>query len=427
MFGVSKVSTLIDEGETKMFTENAVLSGNTLLKCFKFILIQIPVGLVYFTFIFCKFAILAQYFLLKTLFLHIPLGLIKFFYMYVEHTIYVIVDSSTLPINAVLGLKPLYHEDNPINKLLHGKSNIFLSFYANTIISDLIFPIVLNMLVLFTVCFFIAISLVLFHKFVSLFQSEKLVFKITPFKTVQKMIKSLNNDFHWIVSIIEETIRAISDIVSPIASLRSMTVKKIKKGVSENLDVESNSSNGSSGKRYIIQKGLKEYREGTFNDIPELATTVKDKLINVIKDKIEMKLNESSANSDFADLEITAPKLPARKTSSFNSSSDGSETINSVKNVENSSNDQSKLSEGTQIRRISSIELAESMPKDYFQKNVNVAEQTMITTFNSEKTIPEVSEASESSGTETLQTKNNETKSSSNSLGNRRRKSFGTP
>ncbi|KAL6928123.1 hypothetical protein ACO0SA_002854 [Hanseniaspora valbyensis] len=353
--------------DTTIYTNNISPTFYTVLYYLKVVLYHIPLAIFGFVFNCCKFSITGLYLTSKFILLNIPLGFISFIKLYVEHMIYVIIDSFFWPIDIVLGLKPIYQDDNMVNQCLHGKCKFPFSLYGNVLINDIIFPIFLNGLILIGICFFVATTLVLFHKLVMMLYTDKLVFNVTPFKTIQGMYNSLFDDLLWILSLVEDTLKTITDLISPLTYIRQSTSKQ---------DPENK------GKKFKIQKELNDYKDNALKEMPGMASNVRNKVFNAIRNKVESSLSASSSSSSSSvnknsktnlHKEQVTPDINIEKskpsTQGSCNSSMSKEDIDDSQMIHNSH----------KLRRLSSIELASALPKDYFQiKNKNTDETTFI-------------------------------------------------
>ena len=347
---------------TTIYTDNISPTFYTVLYYLKVALYHIPLALVGFVFNCCKFSIIGLYLTSKFILLNIPLGFISFIKLYVEHMVYVIIDSFFWPIDIVLGLKPIYQDDNMVNQCLHGKCKFPFSLYGNVLINDIIFPIFLNGLILIGICFFVATTLVLFHKLVMMLYTDKLVFTVTPFKTIQGMYNSLFDDLLWILSLVEDTLKTITDLISPLTYIRQSTSKQ---------DPESK------GNKFKIQKELNDYKDNALKEMPGMASNVRDRVFSAIRNKVESSLSSSSSVNKNGKANIHKEQItpdiniekPRPSTQGSSNSSMSREDID----------DSQIIHKSHKLRRLSSIELASALPKDYFQiKNKNTDETTFI-------------------------------------------------
>lgn len=383
-FMKSVASSTKSEVETNIYAENVVPTTGNFFYYLKLTLFHFPLAILGF-FIDClKFVVIAAYLLLKTCFLHIPMGLGNFMKLFLEHTLYVIVDSFTWPLNAVLGLKPLYYHDNPVNELLHGKSKLPFSLYIDVLIGDIFFPIFLNGLILVTISVGIAVSLVLFHKLFMMLYTEKLIITLNPLQTITSMFNASLNDVLWVMSIVENTLKSFKIIASPLVSIKDASQK-------QEIYVKE--------KKVVIQNGLKDYKQRKIEEFPSMVTSVKSKFFNAIKNKLETSVSSpsnseqgsaSSASKYSNTFEIPGTSRPSTE-DSFKSGSAREDPVDSYV-----SGNMNGPSGATKLRRLSSIEIAETLPKDFFQNTSKLTGEITTVNGNDEDLTryPAISEAS---------------------------------
>lgn len=389
-FMKSVASASNSDVETTLYSDNAVPTISTFFYYLKLTLFHFPLAIMGFIVDCLKFVIIAAYLLLKTCFLLVPFGLVKFLKLYVEHTLYVIIDSFTWPLNAFLGLKPLYYHDNPVNELIHGTSKLPFSLYIDVMISDILFPILLNGMILVTISVGIAAALVLFHKMLMIFHTEQMILTVKPFQSITKLFDTSLNDVVWIMTIIENTLKSFKIIVSPIVSIKDANQK-------QEIYVKE--------KKIVIQNGLKDYKQRKMEEFPSMVTSAKSKFFSAIKNKLDSSVSSSSNNdrgffSSAAGKYANAPEFPEySRPSTEESARSGNAREEAMDSYGNN-----KMNENlgaTKLRRLSSIEIAETLPKDFFQNTSKLTGDITTVNGNEEslKSSPPISEVSSKTGT----------------------------
>ena len=338
----------------QLFTDNFSSKYTYIRNVLKLLVIDTPVLIIKLNIQASRFIALAVYYLFKTLFFIVPRGAFTFSKNYVRDLCFVIIDSFTWPVNIILGIKPIYHDENTINKMISGNLYLPYTFYAQVIFSDIFYPITMNFLMILSIGFMIGLSLFIIHRILSMLYMEKLVVNINPFETTRTLFDNAYNDVKWTLEVVHTTLRTFSEVLRPLSSLRNIDEEMV---ISE------------------LKKAHQNYNPMTMKGSLNILSAVKGKVFNktekiqVQSKKTEEKVTSRSSTQgtevsfDSMDGELSRRKIILRTDSIDN---------NSDKNS---------------MQRISSIDLAESLPKDFFQdkNSTKINENTTILNNTSKK------------------------------------------
>ncbi|KAL6932893.1 uncharacterized protein HGUI_00287 [Hanseniaspora guilliermondii] len=325
-----------------------------MLNVTKLLIIDTPLLILKISWQISWFVLFAVYFILRTIFLVLPKGIFTFTKNYLRDLCFVIIDSFTWPINKVLGIKPIYHKDSWFNSLLSGNVLLPYSFYAQVIFSDVMYPITLNFLLVMSFGFMIGSTLYVLDKILRMLYSKKLVININPFETTRRLFDNAYNDVRWVVELVNSTLETLSEIVKPLTSLRNVDETVITTE---------------------LKKVHKDYNpmtiRGTMN------------IIGVVKDKVFSKGNKNTDAKNIVN-ENNSDKPSTQGTDVSFDSMDGELTRRNIIITDSIG----KHTDKNTIQRISSIDLAENLPKDFFQeKNSTKIEDSTVLNGNSTKKI----------------------------------------
>ena len=202
----------------QLFTDNFSSKYTYIRNVLKLLVIDTPVLIIKLNIQASRFIALAVYYLFKTLFFIVPRGAFTFSKNYVRDLCFVIIDSFTWPVNIILGIKPIYHDENTINKMMSGHLYLPYTFYAQVIFSDILYPITMNFLMILSIGFMIGLSLFIIHRILSMLYMEKLVVNINPFETTRTLFDNAYNDVKWTLDVVHTTLRTFSEVLRPLRS-----------------------------------------------------------------------------------------------------------------------------------------------------------------------------------------------------------------
>ncbi|KAF0278892.1 hypothetical protein FOG50_00256 [Hanseniaspora uvarum] len=283
-----------------------------------------------------------------------PRGLFTFTKSYIRDLCFVIIDSFTWPINLILGIMPIYHKENSINKILTGNISLPYIFYLQVVYRDILCPMVMNFLLVLTVGFMIGLSIFVLHKALTALHTEKLVITINPFETTKTIFDNAYNDVKWVFELVNTTAKTFSDLLKPLNSLRNMDEEIITTELKQ-----------------VHQKYNPMTIKGTMN----ILSVVKGKVFNKNETaEVQTEIPEKKSNTrpfsqatgvsfDDMDGELTRRKIILRRDSS------------------------DKKADKNTIQRISSIDVAESLPKNFFQdkNSTEIAEDSTVSSNTTKK------------------------------------------
>lgn len=338
----------------QLFTDN--LSGKFVYirNVLKLLVIDTPVLMIKLTIQASRFFTLVVYYLFKTFLFIIPRSVFTFSKNYIRDLCFVIIDSFTWPINLILGIKPIYHDENTINKMIPGNLLLPYTFYAQVIFSDILYPITMNFLMILSIGFIIGLILFIIHRILSLLYMEKLVININPFETTRTLFDNAYNDVKWVLEVVHNTLRTFSEVLRPLSSLR-------------NIDEET------------ITAELKNVHQN-YNPMTVKGTM---NILSAVKGKVFSKTEKVQVQSKKTEEKVTSRSSTQGTDISFDSMDGELSRRNIILRTDSIDNKSDKNS----IQRISSIDLAESLPKDFFQdkNSTKINEDTTVLNNTSKK------------------------------------------
>jgi len=249
---------------------------------------------------------------------------------------------------------PIYHKENSINKILTGNISLPYIFYLQVVYRDILYPMVMNFLLVLTVGFMIGLSIFVLHKALTALHTEKLVITINPFETTKTIFDNAYNDVKWVFELVNTTAKTFSDLLKPLNSLRNMDEEIITTELKQ-----------------VHQKYNPMTIKGTMN----ILSVVKGKVFNKNETaEVQTEIPEKKSNTrpfsqatgvsfDDMDGELTRRKIILRRDSS------------------------DKKADKNTIQRISSIDVAESLPKNFFQdkNSTKIAEDSTVSSNTTKK------------------------------------------
>ena len=337
-----------------LFTENVSSKYTYVIRGFELLIISIPLFVIQICFQITRLSVLSIYYFFKTILFIVPRGLFTFTKSYIRDLCFVIIDSFTWPINLILGIMPIYHKENSINKILTGNISLPYIFYLQVVYRDILYPMVMNFLLVLTVGFMIGLSIFVLHKALTALHTEKLVITINPFETTKTIFDNACNDVKWVFELVNTTAKTFSDLLKPLNSLRNMDEEIITTELKQ-----------------VHQKYNPMTIKGTMN----ILSVVKGKVFNKNETaEVQTEIPEKKSNTrpfsqatgvsfDDMDGELTRRKIILRRDSS------------------------DKKADKNTIQRISSIDVAESLPKNFFQdkNSTEIAEDSTVSSNTTKK------------------------------------------
>lgn len=340
---------------TELYTNNVNTKFTYIINTFRLLIIDTPLLILKTSWQVSWFVLFAIYFILRAVFFIFPKGIFTFTKNYIRDLCFVLIDSFTWPINKILGINPIYQKDSWVYSLFSGNALLPYSFYIQVIFSDVLYPITMNFLLLMSIGSIIGLILYSLDRVLRMFYSKKLVITINPFETIKTLFHNAYSDVRWVVELANSTLQAFSELIKPLNSLRNID----EKGITTE-----------------IKKVHQEYNPMTMKGAMNLMWVVKDKVLSKGDKKSEIKKSSKRPNSSRPSTQGTDISFD---------SLDGELTRRNLI-IRTESTD--KHNDKTTMQRISSIDLAENLPKDFFQeKNSTKIEDSTVLNGNSTKKI----------------------------------------
>lgn len=340
---------------TELFTNNVNTEFTYIINVARLLIIDTPLLILKICWQVSWFVLFATYFILRTIFFILPKGIFTFTKNYIRDLCFVIIDSFTWPINKILGIKPIYQKDSWVNSLLSGNALLPYSFYIQVIFSDVMYPITMNFLLVMSIGFMIGLIQYALDRVLRMFHSKKLVIHINPFETTKTLFDNAYNDVRWVVELANSTLQTFSEMVKPLNSLRNIDEKVITTE---------------------LKKVHQEYNPMTIRGAMNIIWVVKDKVFSKGDKNTDIKKSGK---------ETISSRPSTQGTDISFDSLDGELTR---RNIIIKTDSIDKHNDKTTMQRISSIDLAENLPKDFFQeKNSTKIEDSTVLNGNSTKKI----------------------------------------
>lgn len=344
-----------NSNHSELFTNNVNTKFTYILNVARLLIIDTPLLILKVSWQVSWFVLFTIYFILRTIFFILPKGIFTFTKNYIRDLCFVVIDSFTWPINKILGIKPIYQSDSWVNSLFSGSALLPYSFYIQVIFSDVMYPITMNFLLVLSIGFIIGLTVFALDRILRMFYSSKLVIHINPFETTKALFDNAYNDVKWVVELANSTLQTFSDMVKPLNSLRNIDEKVVTTE---------------------LKKVHQEYNPMTIKGAMNIMWVVKDKVLSKRDKNTDVKKSSRESNSSRPSTQGTDISLD---------SLDGELTR---RNIIIRTDSIDKHNDKTTMQRISSIDIAENLPKDFFQgKNSTKIEDSTVLNGNSTKNI----------------------------------------